>query len=72
MHMLSTAVIQAVACAPVTQPGFDPRSGQISWVKFFGFFLTCKTNVRNLQAHTVPEYHLAAIIIISYSPFWNE
>ena len=26
-------------------PGFDPRSGQVSWVKFF---LTCKTNVRKL------------------------
>ena len=24
-------------------PGFDPRSGQVSWVRFFsGFFLTCK------------------------------
>ena len=26
--------------------GFDPRSGQVSWVRFFsGFFLTCKANV---------------------------
>ena len=54
-------------------PGFDPRSGQVSWVMFFsGFFLTCKTNVRKLQAHKFPEYHLTAIILISYSPCWNE
>ena len=30
---------------------------------FSEFFLTCKTNVRKLQAHKVPEYHLAIIII---------
>ena len=30
---------------------------------FSGFFLTCKTNVRKLWAHKVPEYHLAIIII---------
>ena len=29
---------QAVACAPVTQPGFDPRSGQVPWVRFFRGF----------------------------------
>ena len=42
-------------------PGFDPRSGQVSWVRFF---LTCKTNVGKLYASKVPEYHLAIIIII--------
>ena len=45
-------------------PGFDPRSGQVSWVRFCSwFFLTCKTNVRKLWAPKVPEYHLAVIII---------
>ena len=32
-----------------SEPGFDPRPGQVSWVMFFsGFFLICKTNVRKL------------------------
>ena len=39
---------------------------------FSWFFLTCKTNVGKLQAHKVPEYHLAAVIIIPYSPCWYE
>ena len=30
-------------------PGFDPRSGQVSWVRVLSrFFLTCKTNVGKL------------------------
>ena len=37
-------------------PGFDPRSGQVSWVRFFsGLFLTCKTNFRKLQAPRFPN-----------------
>ena len=37
-------------------PGFDPRSGQVSCMRFFSeFFLTCKTNVGKLQAPKVPE-----------------
>ena len=38
--------------------GFDPRSGQVSWVRF------------SMEAfvHKVPEYHKAVIIILSYSP----
>ena len=54
-------------------PGFDPRSGQVSWVRFFsGFFLNCKTNVWKLQATKVPEYHLAVVIIIPYSSCWDD
>ena len=34
---------------------------------FSGFFLTCKTNVGKLKAPKVPEYHLAIIIIHTYS-----
>ena len=38
-NKMSTAVDQAVACAPVTQRArVDPRSGQVSWVRFFGGF----------------------------------
>ena len=48
-----------------SRPGFDPWLGQVSWV---GFFLTCKTNFRKLYAHKDPKYHLAVIIILSYSP----
>ena len=44
-------------------PEFDPRSGQVYWVRFFP---TCKTNFRKLQAPKVPEYHLAIIIIITH------
>ena len=37
------------ACLSCSRPGFDPRSGQVSWVRrFSGFFLICKTNVRKL------------------------
>ena len=33
---------------------------------------TCKTNVKKLLAHKVPEYQLAVIIILSYLPRSNE
>ena len=45
------------AAGPGSIPGRDRFPG---W-GFFGFFLTCKTNVRKLK---VPEYHLAVVIII--------
>ena len=73
-QIMSTAVEQAVACAPVTQRApvrFLIGTSFLGEV-FSGFSLTCKTNVRNLQAHKVPDYHLAVIIIISYSPCSNE
>ena len=50
---LSTAVEQAVACAPVTQRAqvrFPVGTGFLGEV-FSVFFLTCKTNVRKPQAH---------------------
>ena len=70
----STAVGQAVACAPFTQRARvrSPIGTDFLGEDFSGFFLTCKTNARNLKAHKVPEYHLASIIIISYSPCWND
>ena len=34
-------------CLSPSGPGFDPRSGQFSWLRFFrGFSSTAKTNVR--------------------------
>ena len=65
----STAVEQVVACALVTQRArvrFPVGKSFLGEV-FSGFFLTCKSNVRELQAHKVPEYHLAIIIIIIIS-----
>ena len=58
----------AVECAPVTQQARVRSSvGTGFMVKDFSeFFLTCKTNARKFQAHRVPEYHLAIIIIIHY------
>ena len=50
MIIWSTAVAQAVACAPVTQrAGFDPQvwTGFLREI-FSGVFFTCKTNVRKL------------------------
>ena len=39
--LMSTAVGQAAACAPVTQrPRFDSRSEQVSWVRFFRDFFS--------------------------------
>ena len=61
-----TAVEQVVACAQVTHRARVRSPVGTSFlgnVFFFGFFLTCKTNVRKLQAHKVPEYHLAILII---------
>ena len=59
---------QAVACAPVTQRALVlSQSGEDSWVTFSGFLLTCKINVRELNAPWVPEYHLAIITIVIIS-----
>ena len=63
---MSTAVEQAVACARVTQRALVRSAVGTSFLGdvFSGFFLTCKSNVRKLQAHKVSEYHLAMIIIL--------
>ena len=77
IHLLSfesTAVGQAVACAPVTQQArvrSPVGTSFLGEVFFFSeFFLTCKTSVRKLQATKVPEYHLAIIIIITHHSLW--
>ena len=59
---------QTVACAPVTQRAQvqSPVGKSFLGEVFSGFFLTYKTNVGNLQAQKIPEYHLAVIIILSY------
>ena len=43
-------------------PGFDPRSGQISWLFFLGFLLNCKTCQEKLRP-IHPWISLAVIII---------
>ena len=60
-----TVVEQVVACALVTQRARVRSTVGRSFLGevFSGFFLTCKTNVRKLQAHKVPESHAAIIII---------
>ena len=44
----TTAVVEGQHhCLSPRSPGFNPWSGQFSWLTFFpGFFLNCKTNVR--------------------------
>ena len=66
---MSTAVEQVIACALVGQRARvrSPVGTNFLGEVFSGFFLSCKINVRNLYAHKVPEYHLAVIIILSYS-----
>ena len=67
---MSTTVEQVVACALVTQRArvrSPVGTGYLGEV-FSGFFLTYKANLRKLQASKVPEYHLALVIIIPYSP----
>ena len=61
---MSTAVEQVVAYVPVMQWAWVRSSVRTSFLGEVSlwFFLTCKTNVRKLQAHKVPEYHLAIII----------
>ena len=70
----STAVEQVVACALVTQRARvrSPVGTGFLGEVFSGFFLTCQTNVRKLKAPKVPEYHLAVVITIPYSPFWDD
>ena len=65
---------QVVACALVTQRARvrSPVGTSFLGEVFSGFFLTGKTNVGKLQAHKVPEYHLAAVIIIPYLPCLYE
>ena len=60
--------LQALACVPVMQRARvrSPVGTSFLGEVFLGFFLTCKSNVRKLQAHKVPEYHLAIIIIITH------
>ena len=65
---------QVIACTLVTQRARvrSPVGTGFLGEVFSGFFLTCKTNVRKLQAPKVPEYHLAVVIIILYSPCWDD
>ena len=63
-----------VTCAPVPQRAWvrsTVGTGFLGEV-FSGYFLTCKTKIRKLYAPTFPEYHLAVIIILSYSPCYIE
>ena len=62
---MSTAVDQAVSCAPVTQWARvrSPVGTSLLDDVFLGFFLTCKTNVRKPLAPWFREYHLGIIII---------
>ena len=70
-YFSSTAVERVVACALV--PGFDPLSGQVSWVRFFrGFSSPVRQMSGNFRPPKVPEYHLAVVIIIPYSPCWDD
>ena len=65
-----TAVEQTVSGTPVTQRARvrSPAGTSFLGEVFSEFFLTCKANVRKLQIHKVPEYNLAVIIILSYTP----
>ena len=44
-----------------------PRSGQVSWVRFFRGFSSPVRQMSGSLAPKVPEYHLAIIIIQSHS-----
>ena len=69
LYEKSTAVEQVVACTLVTQrAGFDPRSGQVSWVRFLrGFSSPVRQMSGNFRSTWFPEYHLATIIILIIS-----
>ena len=70
----STAVAQAVACAPVKQRArvrFPVGTGFLGEI-FFGVFPHLQVMSGNFGPTRSPEYHLAAIIIIPYSPYWYE
>ena len=51
-------------------PRFDPRFGQVSWVRFFrGISSSVRQMSGSVRASNVPEYHLA-IIIINHHSLW--
>ena len=72
---MSTAVEQAVACGPVTKRTQVWSSVVTSFLGevYSGFFLTCTTNVRKLQAPMAPRVsfgHIITILIISALLEW--
>ena len=71
-HAVSTAMGQATACAP----GFDPRSGQVSWVSFFrGFFSRVKQMTGSFRPPRSPNIiwpSSSSSIIIHYRHQWPE
>ena len=71
----STDVGQAVSCAPVTQRArvrSTVGTGFLGDFFFRGFSSPVRHMSGNFRLTKVPEYHLAAIIIISYSPYWTD
>ena len=71
-NSLKIRIHRCGACAPVIQQTrvWSPVGTSLFPGRgFFGVFPHRKTNVRELLAHKLPGYHLAVIIIVSYSPF---
>ena len=66
-----TAVKQVVACVLVTQRAlvWSPIATDFLGEVFSGFFFTCQETFRPPK---VPDYHLAVVIIIPYSPCWDD
>ena len=70
----STAVEQVVACALVTQRArvrSPVGTGFLSEV-FLGISLPVRQMSGNFRPPRSPEYHLAVVIIIPYSPCWDD
>ena len=72
---MSTAVEQAVACALVTQRArvrSPVGTGFLGEVFFWGFSSPVRQMSGNFRPPKVPEYYLAVVIIIPYSPCWDH
>ena len=57
INQFTTAIVEGWhRCLSPNWPGFDPRSGQFSWLRFFqGFFSTVRQMLGKLRPHTSPN-----------------
>ena len=70
----STAVEQVVACAVVTQRARvrSPVGTGFLGEVFFGVFPHLSDKCQETLGSQGPEYHLAVVFIIPYSPCWDD
>ena len=75
VQYISTAEEQVVACAPVTQRArvrSPVGTGFLGEVFFGVFFSPVRQISGNFRHPKVPDYQLAVVFIVPYSPCWDD